>query len=182
MRRTCACTWGGKSLTMTDSTPGPRRFAGAGGLNGCGVDYHDVVPEPRALAGEGEHHQLKLGVETGAAFVPARLADQAGEQADQPVPRGTQEPSIGRNAHQRLRDKQRDDLRVAQAASRVLDLLRQEIVGGAEHNCQQQVEVGVHSRPPWGRRLALQSTADFDLLCYVPFKTPRPTPAVESLI
>ena len=56
--------------------------------------------------------------------------------------------------------------------------LRQEIVGGAEHRGEQQVEVGVHRGPLWSAML--MSTADFD-----PAATKSSTntaTAVESLI
>ena len=69
----------------------------------------------------------------------------------------------------RLRDAQRDDLRVGDHAPGVLGRLGQEIVGRAENGNQQQVEVGVH-RGPLGRRREL-STADFDLLRYVSYST-----------
>jgi hypothetical protein len=88
---------------------------------------------------------------------------------------------VAGDPHDRLRDRERDDLRVGQTPSVVDGLLRQEIISDAEHVDQQQVEVGVH-RGPQGRRLALQSTADFDLPAYVPFNTTTPPPVVELLI
>jgi hypothetical protein len=79
-------------------------------------------------------------------------------------------------AEHRLGDAQRDDLRVGDPSPCVGGLGRQEIVNGAENNGQQQIEVGVH-RGPLGRRLALQSTADFDLPAYEPFfNRPGPPP------
>ena len=92
-----------------------------------------------------------------------------------------QEPWIGRDSHDRLRDAQGDDLRVGDPATRVPRPLGQEIVRDAVNNREQQVEVGVHRGPPEGRRWLL-STADFDLRCYVPFNTTTPPPAVALLI
>jgi len=54
----------------------------------------------------------------------------------------------------------------------------QEIVGGAEHRREQQVEVSENRRPLGST--ARQSTADFDLCPYAAPSTT--TPAVESLI
>jgi hypothetical protein len=65
--------------------------------------------------------------------------------------RDAQKALVGRDAHDRLSDRERDDLRVGHHALGVLGPIRQEIVRGAEHRNQQQVEVGEH-RGPWGRR------------------------------
>lgn len=89
------------------------------------------------------------------------------------------EPMIGRNAHDRLGDRERDDLRITDPAPRVPGPPGHEIVGQTINNREQQIEVGVHSRPPSGRRLALQSTADFDLPAYDSFNAPS---AVALLI
>src|SRR3954454_21775275 len=77
--------------------------------------------------------------------------------------------SSERQIEHRLGDAQRDDLLIGDPSTRVLGPLGQEIVDGAVNSDQQQIEVGVHRGPPQGRRLALQSTSDFDLLAYVPF-------------
>jgi hypothetical protein len=60
------------------------------------------------------------------------------------------EALVGADSHDRLRDAEGDDLRVGQSATGVLRLLRQEIVGGAEHRSEQQVEVGEHRGPSFG--------------------------------
>src|ERR1035437_10456314 len=91
-----------------------------------------------------------------------------------------QEPRIGRDPEDPLRDPQRDDLRIGDLAPRVLRAFEQEIVGHAVHNREQQVEVGVHRGPPEGRRWLL-STADFDLRCYVPSQATTPPQAVALL-
>ena len=87
-------------------------------------------------------------------------------------------PAIGSDVHHRLGDQQRDDLGIGQPSPRVLRPFGQEIVGGAEHRREQQVEVGEH-RGPQGSTARI-GTADFDRCRYVPFPTaPQP---VESLI
>ena len=106
---------------------------------------------------------------------------EVGEQVRETVSRDRQEPLVGRVSHDRLREAQGDDLRVGDPPARVPGALRQEIVGDAVNNCEQQVEVGVHRGPPEGRRWLL-STADFDLRCYVPFKATTAPSAVALLI
>ena len=59
-----------------------------------------------------------------------------------------QEVAIGRDPEQRLGDAEGDDLRVGHPSAGVSGLLGQEIVGGAEHRNEQQVEVGEHRGPP----------------------------------
>jgi hypothetical protein len=78
----------------------------------------------------------------------------------QPLCRDRQEPAVGRNSHDRLRDTERDDLRVCDPSRSVPCSLGQEIVGRDEHGREQQVEVGVH-RGPLGSAMPM-STADFD--------------------
>jgi hypothetical protein len=104
------------------------------------------------------------------------LADPTREQVHQLLARDAHEAPIGGDTHQRLRDQQRDDLRVGQAAPGVLLAARQKIVGGAEPHREQQVEVGEHRGPPGST--ARIGTADFDPLSVIP---PRPQ-AVESPI
>jgi hypothetical protein len=113
-----------------------------------------------------------------AALMQPGLADQPREQVDQLLARDPQKPTIGCDAHQRLRDQQRDDLRVGQPSPGVLGPIGQEIVGGAEHRREQQVEVGEH-RGPLRADGENCSTADFDCCRYVPCPTAL---AVESLI
>jgi hypothetical protein len=59
--------------------------------------------------------------------------------------------------------------------------LGQEIVNGAEHRDEQQVEVGEH-RGSSMESAVTERTADFDLTSYVPFDPATTPPAVELLI
>jgi len=89
----------------------------------------------------------------------------------------TEEPLVRGVPHDRLRDRERDDLRVSQHPPGVLRSLRQEIVSGTEHRNQQQVEVGEHRGPQWST--ARIGTADFDLTAAGPYTTAK---TVELLI
>jgi len=90
-----------------------------------------------------------------------------------------QKAPVRRDAHDRLGDAQRHDLRVCDASLGVLSPLRQEIVGRDVNGNQQQVEVGVHRGPlrvgGW-----LLSTADFDPAAQKP--PVSAALAVESII
>jgi hypothetical protein len=57
----------------------------------------------------------------------------------------------------------------------------QEIVSGAEHRYQQQVEVGEHRGSSWESAVT-ERTADFDPLCYVSFPATTPHAGVALLI
>jgi hypothetical protein len=92
-----------------------------------------------------------------------------------------QEPPVRRDAHDRLRESQRDDLRIGHSSHHVLGALGQEIVGRHKNGREQQVEVGVH-RDSFGSAMRL-STADFDPAAYFSWKTPTTTAdTVESII
>ena len=93
--------------------------------------------------------------------------------------RHPQETRIRRDPHDRLRDREGDDLRVGQDPPRVLRRLGQEIVSGTEHSNQQQVEVGEH-RGPFGSTARI-GTADFDLTAAGPYRRIAAS-AVELLI
>jgi hypothetical protein len=97
----------------------------------------------------------------------------------QPFARDRREALIRRDAHDRLGDRERDDLSVGHHPLGVLGSFGQEIVSGAGDRYQQQVEVGEH-RGPLGST-ARMSTAVFDVPPYVPFQ-PTTTTAVELLI
>ncbi|MHB1568664.1 MAG: hypothetical protein ACYC0H_05620 [Solirubrobacteraceae bacterium] len=101
---------------------------------------------------------------------------------DQALASDGQEPRIGRDPHDRLGHAQRDDLSIGHDPLGVISCFGQEIVSGAEHRYQQQVEVGEH-RGSSLESAVTASTADFDPLCYVPFFNPAPrAPSVELLI
>jgi len=91
------------------------------------------------------------------------------------------QPRIGRDPHHRLRNAQRDDLRVSHDPSGVSWLLRQEIVRSAVNSDQQQVEVGEH-RGSSLESAVTERTADFDLSVYVPCRPAHEQHAVELLI
>jgi hypothetical protein len=62
------------------------------------------------------------------------------------------QPAIRRDAHDRLGDTRRDDLRVCDATRSVLVPLGQETVGRDMNAREPQVEVGVHPGPRVGER------------------------------
>jgi hypothetical protein len=95
----------------------------------------------------------------------------------EPLAGDGQELAVGGDVHHRLRDAERDDLGVGHPATGVLRPLGQEIVSGAEHRGEQQVEVGEH-RGPLGSTARL-GTADLDLCS---LKPSHPHPTVESII
>jgi hypothetical protein len=101
----------------------------------------------------------------------AGLERQLREQASQSSSGDREELAVGGDPHHRLRDAEGGDLRIGQASAGVLPPLGQEIVCGAEHRSEQQVEVGEH-RGPLGSKVRLD-TADFDLL--PPASSCRPT-------
>jgi hypothetical protein len=81
----------------------------------------------------------------------------------QPLRSDRQKAAIGRDSHDRLRDAERDDLRVCGATRGVVLPLRQEIVSRDENGREQQVEVGVH-RGLQGRRCELVTFPGFRVL------------------
>jgi hypothetical protein len=116
-----------------------------------------------------------------AALVEPVSVGQLGEQVPKTLACRLDEPRVGLDAHHRLCHTERDDLRVGHDPPGVSWLVGQEIVGGAEHRNQQQVEVGEH-RGSSSESAVTESTADFDLTVYVPFRPRRPQRAVELLI
>jgi len=135
-------------------------------------------------------------VEAGA--IAGKDADQTLDRVAQPLPalpitgsirqhrkqmrelltRGPDQARVRADPHDRLRDSERDDLRVGQDPPGVLRRLRQEIVSRTEHGNQQQVEVGEHRVLP--RSTVRIGTADFDLSAPAPYRPA--TSAVELLI
>jgi hypothetical protein len=94
---------------------------------------------------------LKRVREPAAALEVARLARDLRKQVAQMLGRDREEPTVRWYAHDRLRDAERDDLRVCDASLGVLRPIGQEIVSRDINGSQQQVEVGVH-RGPLGQR------------------------------
>ena len=133
------------------------------------------------MARELGDQRLDLTGQPQPALVIPIAGGQAREQVREPPRRDRQKPLVGRDPHHRLRDAERDDLRVGDPSPRVPGPLGQEIVGGAEHRYQQQIEVGEH-RGPLGSAVT-ERTADFDLPAYVPFSATTTTAtAVAQLI
>ncbi len=108
------------------------------------------------------------------SLVIARAARQPRKQMRETFARRLDEPLVGGDPQQRLRDAERHDLRVGHHPTGVRLASRKEIVGTAVNRDQQQVEVGEH-RGPLGSTARL-GTADFDLTAVGPYK------AVELLI
>src|SRR3954452_251985 len=156
------------------------RLDTARALNGRGVDNQQVVVKARTERGELADQRLDDVRQALTALPVAGPLGQPREQVPEALSGDGQEAPVGRDAHHRLRDAERDDLRLGDPSPGVSSPIGQEIVGGAEHRNQQQVEVGEH-RGPQGRRRVI-GTADFDPLPYVSF-APASTPqAVELLI
>jgi hypothetical protein len=182
MRRAVPVIGGISDRTGQARVPGALdRLARPRALHLRAVDQQQIVIKPWTLAREHAHQPLQCLGQPAAAFEIPRLLRQIREQVPQALIRDGEKPTIRRDPHDRLRDTQRDDLRVCDSSRSVLRSFGQEIVGRDEHGREQQVEVGVHSRPPEGRRLPLQSTADFDPAALYSSKNPSNTAAtVES--
>jgi hypothetical protein len=158
------------------------RLPGTGALDWRRVDEQQLIVETRAVPGELADQALDHPGQSQPALVKCGPLRQPREQVAQTPGRDRQKPGIGRDPQQRLRDRERDDLRVGDPSTGVRCPPGQEIVHRAINSDQQQIEVGVHRGPPQGRR-RLQSTVDFDLPAYVPVPNPTtPTPAVALLI
>src|SRR6266536_3608618 len=142
------------------------RLTASRALDRGAVDQQRVVIKARALAGEDAHQPLQRFGQPAAAFEIPRLLGQLREQVAQALAGDREEPSVRRDPHDRLRDAQRDDLRVCDPS------------GGVVLPLGQQIEVGVHRGP---HRSAMQlSTADFDPAA--PNPSTNTAPAVESTI
>ena len=90
--------------------------------------------------------------------------------------RDLEKPPVTRNPHDRLRDAERDDLRVCDSSPGVPRPLGQEIVRRAVNGGAESVEVGVHR----GLQVdGVLDTADFGLSAQNP---PNTAPTVESTI
>jgi hypothetical protein len=123
------------------------RLDRAGTFDRRRVDEQQVVVETGTVARE-DLDQCFDGVgEPLAPFVIAGSLRQDREEVTKPLTRDSDEPLVGRDPHDRLGDRESDDLRVGQDPLTVAGSLWQEIVSGAEHRNQQQVEVGEHRGP-----------------------------------
>src|SRR5579862_21429 len=125
----------------------PRRFDRAGALDRGRVDQQQVVVETGTVASEHANQRFDRVGEPLAPLVVAGPLRQDREQVAEPCPGGCEEPLVGGDPHDRLRNAERDDLRVGHDAVAVGDSFGQEIICGAEHRNQQQVEVGEHRGP-----------------------------------
>src|ERR1700685_378313 len=154
------------------------RLAAAGAFHRGRVDEQQIVVESGALGCEDLHQPLQRVREFAPPLEVAGLSRQPREQAAQALGSDRQKPAVGRDAHDRLGDAERDDLRVCDASLGVPRPLGQEIVSRDINGSEQQVEVGVHRGPLWSAML--QSTADFDPAAYKPARSTAN--AVESII
>jgi len=145
-----------------------------------GVHEKQVILTAGGVLGELGDQLLDDVRQALTALDVSRPLGQPREQVPKADRRGRCELLVRADAQQLLSDRQRDDFGVGHHSSGVRRPHGQEIVGGAEHRNEQQVEVGVH-RGPQGRRWRM-STADFDPAAYVPCTTTGRLPAVERLI
>jgi hypothetical protein len=81
--------------------------------------------------------------EAPAALPAGGLAGQDGEQMPQLAASSTQEAPVGRDAHDRPGDAERDRLRIGDLPAGVPSRLRQKVVGCAMADGAESVEVGV---------------------------------------
>ncbi len=138
----------------------PDGLAALRARNRGAVDQQQIVLRAGALAGEDPQQPFQRVSQPAATLEVPRLLGQLRKQMPELLTGDGEKAPVRRDAHDRLRDAQRDDLRVCDSSRRVRLPVRQEIVGGAEHRREQQVEVGVHRGP---HRSAMRvSTADFD--------------------
>lgn len=122
-------------------------------------DNNNLTPPHRGRSKDAHQPLQRFGQPTPALEV-AGLLGQPQKQMPEALGRDREKPPVGWDAHDRLGHAQRDDLRVCDPPGGVVLPFGQEIVGGAEHRREQQVEVGVHPGP---HRSAMRiSTADFD--------------------
>ena len=139
----------------------PCRLDRAGALQWRGVDEQHVVVEAWGGGGEYADEPLDRLGEAGSALVETGLLGQLGKEMTQSLAGDRQETAVGGDAHDRLGDAERRDLRVGDSPPPgISGLLRQEIVCRAINDGAESVEVGVH------RGLSVDgcfSTADFGL-------------------
>src|SRR5256886_566585 len=144
------------------------RLDAASTLHRGRVDQHQIVVKAGTVTGELLDQRFDRVGQTRAPLVKARPLGQPRKQMREPFAGRLDEPLIRRDAHDRLRDAERNHLRVGQSATGVSLASRQEIVATAINRDQQQVEVGEH-RGPLGSTARI-GTADFDLTAAGPYK------------
>jgi hypothetical protein len=152
------------------------RLERAGALHRGRVDQQQVVVEAGGPGGEDAHQPLDRLAQTGSPLVEARLRGQLGEEMAKAPAGDGEEPTVRRDAHDRLGDTERGDLGVGDPAAGVPGPGGQEIVRRAINDGAESVEVGVH------RGLSVDgcfSTVDFGLSASNPLPTGNP---VESTI
>src|SRR5579871_3436890 len=151
-------------------------FTAAGTLDRRRVDEQQIILEPWALAREDSQQPLDRVRQAPAALVVPRLRGQLRKQVRESLPGNLEEAPIARDPHDRLRNAERDDLRVRDPSPGVPGPLGQEIVRRAINDGAESVEVGVH------RGLQVDGaldTADFGLSATNPSNTAN---TVESTI
>jgi hypothetical protein len=148
-------------------------------LDRGGVHDEQIVIKARAQSCELADQRLDDLGQALAALPETGPLRPLREQVREALGGDREEALVRRDAHDRLRHAQRDDLRVGDPSPGVLGPLGQEIVSGAEHRYEQQVEVGEH-RGPLGSTARI-GTADFDRCRYVPFPPAQTPQAVELL-
>ncbi|HYN49421.1 MAG TPA: hypothetical protein VES62_00730 [Thermoleophilaceae bacterium] len=102
------------------------------------------------MAGELADQRLDRVAQALAALDVSGALGQMREQVPQTSGSAGPELLVRADAQQLLGDGECDDLGIGQHPPSVLGLHRQEIVSGAQHRYEQQVEVGVHRGPRVG--------------------------------
>ena len=159
-RRTSGCAIGSSRSRrrLRAASGGPSRPSGR-----TPPAWSPATPDRRdspATAQQRRRSATGSSPSAGRGACDSRAAWAAGKQVVQRAGGQPQETIVAGDAHDHLRDRQRDDLRIGHHSPGVLGPLRQEIVCGAEDRCEEQVEVGEH-RGPLGSTARI-GTADFD--------------------
>jgi hypothetical protein len=108
------------------------------------VEQYQVIARAGALGGEHADQPLDRVGKPRTPLVQRILARQVRKQMPELAAGGSQEPPVGRDPHQYLRNTERDDLRVAQLPPGVSGPCRKQVVRGAIDADTEQVEVGTH--------------------------------------